>query len=265
MTLFEAPAESRPALRVRLLIAYDGRGFHGFALQRGVDTVAGAVAGALERALGHPVEITCAGRTDTGVHAWGQVIHFDTTTPVTDLDLEKLQRSVNSLCGPAVVVRAAEIAAEGFDARRSARARRYRYTVLNRPIADPFLAATTWHVPDPLDRRVLDLTCDPVIGEHDFTSFTAVDPERGLESEEPANVRIIFSSEWKREADELIYSVRGSGFLHHMVRNLVGTFILVGKGTLKLGAIPEILEARDRSAAGATVPGSGLCLVSVEY
>ena len=103
-----------------------------------------------------------------------------------------------------------------------------------------------------------------VVGEHDFTSFAAVDPERGRERKS-SNVRQIFSSSWERQADEFVYTVRGNGFLHHMVRNLVGTFLLVGKGTLKPSDLPRILEARSRSAAGATAPASGLCLLSVEY
>jgi len=104
-----------------------------------------------------------------------------------------------------------------------------------------------------------------VVGEHDFTSFAAVDPERGREDEAAANERRIFSSGWTRTGDELVYTVRGSGFLHHMVRNLVGTFILVGKGTLQVEGVKGILEARNRSAAGATAPATGLYLVSVEY
>jgi tRNA pseudouridine38-40 synthase len=104
-----------------------------------------------------------------------------------------------------------------------------------------------------------------VVGEHDFTSFAAVDPERGRENAPVSNVRKIFSSSWERVGDELVYTVRGSGFLHHMVRNLVGTFILVGKGTLKAEDVTRILEARNRSAAGATAPASGLYLVNVEY
>ena len=104
-----------------------------------------------------------------------------------------------------------------------------------------------------------------VVGEHDFTSFAAADPERGQEDAEASNVRNISLSTWERQGDELVYTVRGSGFLHHMVRNLVGTFILVGKGTLKVEDIARILEARTRSAAGATAPASGLVLVNVEY
>lgn len=262
MTLFEAPADSRPVLRVRLLIAYDGRGFHGFAMQRGVDTVGGAVSDALERVLGHPVEITCAGRTDTGVHAWGQVVHFDTTTAAADLDLEKLQRAVNSLCGTAIVVRAAEIAPAGFDARRSARARRYRYTVLNRPVADPFLAATSWHVPDPLDRRVLDLTCDPIIGDHDFTSFCRA--PKGVK--DYSMVRNVVDARWIDAGDGLVrFDVEASSFCHQMVRSLVGTMVEMGRGHRTAGEMAAILRARSRAAAGDLAPPHGLCLWEVVY
>jgi len=262
VTLFEAPAEARPVLRVRLLLAYHGLGFHGFAMQRGVDTVGGAVAGALERVLGHPVDITCAGRTDTGVHAWGQVVHFDTTTPAADLDLQKLQRAVNSLCGPAVVVRAAEFAAEGFDARRSARARRYHYTVLNRPVADPFLASTSWHVPDPLDRRVLALTCDPVIGEHDFTSFCRA--PKGVKSY--SMVRNVVDARWIDTGDGLVrFEIESSAFCQQMVRALVGTMIEMGRGHRSAGEMAAILRARSRAAAGDLAPPHGLCLWDVVY
>ena len=111
----------------------------------------------------------------------------------------------------------------------------------------------------------MGLAAGAVLGEHDFTSFAAVDVERGREDEVASKVRQIFSSEWKRVEDELVYTVRGSGFLHHMVRNLVGTFILVGKGSLRVEDLKRILEARERSAAGATAPAGGLYLVGVEY
>jgi tRNA pseudouridine38-40 synthase len=122
-----------------------------------------------------------------------------------------------------------------------------------------------WHFPYPLDEDSMAEAAPLIAGEHDFTSFAAVDPERGRENGEFSNVRTIFSSQFVREGDELVYTVRGNGFLHHMVRNLLGTFILIGKGTLQLHDLQRILEARDRSAAGATAPASGLFLVAVEY
>lgn len=122
-----------------------------------------------------------------------------------------------------------------------------------------------WHYPFPLDEQAMAQAAGLVEGEHDFTSFAAVDPERGREGEPVSNVRRIFSSMWERQGDELVYTVKGSGFLHHMVRNLVGTFILVGKGTLSAEDVTGILKARNRSAAGATAPASGLYLVGVEF
>jgi tRNA pseudouridine38-40 synthase len=186
----------------------------------------------------------------------------------------------------------------GFHARHSSRAKTYRYRIYRGAICPPFLARYVWHFPFPLDEASMGRAASMVIGEHDFTSFAAVDPERGAgksanHEERPSaslragsipesnprvsaellpdisprvsNVRRIFSSSWERQGDEFAYTVRGSGFLHHMVRNLVGTFILVGKKTLQAEDLPRILEARNRSAAGATVPASGLYLVNVEY
>ncbi len=155
-----------------------------------------------------------------------------------------------------------------FHARHSARAKTYRYRIYRVPICPPFLARYVWHYPYPLNEDAMARAAALVVGEHDFTSFAAVDPERGREDDpaSPAsNVRKIFSCSWQRTGEELVYTVRGSGFLHHMVRNLVGTFILVGKGTLQVEDITRILEARKRSAAGATAPASGLYLVNVEY
>ena len=151
MTLFssqagavaQASVSARPTVRLRLTVAYLGTAFHGFAPQPGQRTVAGELASALERHLRHTVELTCAGRTDAGVHAWGQVVSFDARD---DVDLAALARSVNKALRPEIVVRSAELAAPGFDARHDATGRRYRYTVLATPVADPFVATTAWHV-----------------------------------------------------------------------------------------------------------------------
>jgi tRNA pseudouridine38-40 synthase len=162
------------------------------------------------------------------------------------------------------VLEAGEVRAD-FHARRSARAKTYRYRLYRGAICPPFLARYVWHYPYPLDEPSMQAAATLVAGEHDFTSFAAVDPERSKEDEEVSNVRRIFSSGWQRDGEELAYTVRGSGFLHHMVRNLVGTFVLVGKGTLQPLEITRILQTRNRSAAGATAPASGLYLVNVEY
>ena len=152
-----------------------------------------------------------------------------------------------------------------FHARKSAHAKTYRYRMHRGAICPPFLARYVWHYPYPLDEDAMQQAAGFVLGEHDFTSFAAVDSERGREDETISNVRRISASTWDRAGEELIYTVRGSGFLHHMVRNLVGTFLLVGKSTLKPEDVAGILAARNRSAAGATAPASGLYLVSVDY
>lgn len=257
--------DPRPVARVRMTVAYDGTGFRGFATNVGVRTVAGDLAGALGRVLGHDVALTCAGRTDAGVHAWGQVVHFD--TPATP-DLAGLQRSLNKMLAPAVVVRSLDVAAAGFHARHSATGRRYRYTVLNRPLPDPFLAATSWHVDDPLDLGSMTLACDPLIGEHDWSSFCkrppagAADDGRGPRS----LVRVVRRARWVDVGEGVVrFEIEASAFCHQMVRSLVGTLVAVGRGRLRAGDISTVLRARDRSKAAEPAPPHGLCLWEVLY
>jgi tRNA pseudouridine38-40 synthase len=267
LTLFSpeemAPAApSEPLVRVRLLVAYDGAGFHGFAAQPGLATVAGQLSRTIERVLGHPVELTCAGRTDAGVHAWGQVVSFDAAAD--RFDPERLRSSVNALCGPSLVVREAAVAPEGFDARFDAKSRVYRYTVLNRPVPDPFLAATSWHVPEPLDLARLALACDPLIGEHDFSSFC-----RKPKGKQPSMVRRVLDARWERDeaAGEGVLRcwIEATAFCHQMVRSIVGTLVDVGRGKRTAADVTAALRARSRSAAGPVAPPHGLCLWHVRY
>ena len=164
------PALSGPVLRVRLTVAYDGRGFHGFAANAGVRTVAGDLVAALTRVLrlAEPVELTCAGRTDRGVHALGQVVTFDVPA---DRDLTEVVDRVNAHVQPEVAVRDLGVVAADFDARHSATSRSYRYVVWNRPEPNPFRSGFAWHVPEPLDIELLHLACDPFIGLHEFGAF----------------------------------------------------------------------------------------------
>jgi len=196
------------------------------------------------------------------VHALAQVVTFVTESSVPTANFVK---ALNDLLPASVRVLEAEEAAPEFHARHSARAKTYRYRIYRAAICPPFLARYVWHYPYPLDEPAMAEAAGLVEGEHDFTSFAAVDPERGREGAPVSNARRICASSWERQADEFVYTVRGSGFLHHMVRNLVGTFILVGKGTIQPSDVTRILEARDRSAAGATAPATGLYLVNVEY
>jgi tRNA pseudouridine38-40 synthase len=250
------------ARNLKLTLAYDGTDFSGWQVQPDLETVQGTLASVIRRLTGENVLPQGSGRTDAGVHALAQVASFVTASPIP---VENFQKALNDLLPAAIRVLEVSEVAEDFHARKSARAKTYRYRIFRGPVCLPFRARYVWHFPYPLDEDAMSRAARAVVGEHDFTSFAAVDPEKGEDEGEVSNVRTIFSSAWERQGDELIYSVRGSGFLHHMVRNLVGTFLLVGKGTLQVEDIRRILEAHDRSAAGATAPASGLFLVSVEY
>lgn len=264
MTLFDQDqyAGGGPVVRARLTVAYDGAGFHGFAAQPGVPTVGGTLRELLEKVLRAPVELTCAGRTDSGVHAWGQVVSFD--APADRFDPVGVQRSLNRLCGPAIVVRDAAVVADDFDARHSAIGRTYRYTILNRPVPDPFLAHQVWHVDNPLDIDLLRLGCDPLIGEHDFAAFCR--KAKGRDGQPLSLVRNIRSAGWSDLGDgRLRFEVTANAFCHQMVRSLVGTLVGVGTGRLHAGQLLGILASGSRKSTGPLAPPQGLCLWQVHY
>ena len=246
---------------IKLILAYDGTDFSGWQVQPDASTVQGTLASAIGRITGEKVLPQGSGRTDAGVHALAQVAIFQTRSVVP---APNFVVALNDILPPSIRVLEASAVAAEFHPRKSARAKTYRYRIYREAICPPFLAHYVWHYPYPLDEDAMRQAATLIEGEHDFTSFAAVDPERGREAN-ASNVRQIFSSRWRKEAEEFVYDVRGNGFLHHMVRNLVGTFLLVGKGTLKPKDMITILEAKNRSAAGATSPPSGLYLVSVEY
>jgi tRNA pseudouridine38-40 synthase len=247
---------------LKLILSYDGAEFSGWQVQPSASTVQGTLASAIGRITREKVLPQGSGRTDAGVHALAQVVTFVTESSIPTGNFLKALNDV--LPASVRVLEVGEVPAN-FHARHSARAKTYRYRIYRGSVCPPFLARYVWHYPYPLEETEMARAADLVIGRHDFTSFAAVDPERGRDDEPVSNSREIFSSSWERDGDELIYLVRGSGFLHHMVRNLVGTFILVGKRTLQVEDIARILEARNRSTAGATAPASGLYLVNVEY
>ncbi len=264
---------------LKLILSYDGSEFAGWQVQPGRATIQGTLASAIGRLTGENVLPQGSGRTDAGVHALAQVATLQTSSPIPE---ENWIKALNDILPASIRVLDVTEATPDFHARKSARAKTYRYRMYRGAICPPFLARYVWHYPFPLEEVDMAMAAAVVVGEHDFTSFAAVDPERSeriavgeiLNQREhggtrgktaESNVRTIFSSAWTREGDDLIYTVRGSGFLHHMVRNLAGTFLMVGKGTLKPEGLGCILTARDRSAAGATAPASGLYLVEVEY
>ena len=226
-------------------------------------TIAGSLAEAIEKVLKHPVRFVVAGRTDAGVHAWGNVCHFDSPLSAAELDdeLPRLQRALNKMLKPRIVVRSATLAPEGFDARFSAVARRYRYTVLNRDVPDPFLAATAWQVEEPLDLRSMQLACDPLIGEHDFSSFCRKPPDPS-----GTNVRRLIDARWLDLGEGVLrFEVAASSFCQQMVRAIVGTLVDVGLGKKRAGDLAWIIRSQDRARAGQLAPPHGLCLWEVVY
>jgi tRNA pseudouridine38-40 synthase len=290
------PAPKQPApkeiatTRWRFLVAYDGQAFRGFAAQPNQVTVAGNLAEALARTtrMAAPPQITCAGRTDAGVHARGQVIHADlpadlpkirrggTTRPMDALDLVQ---AVNRQISPAVVVKEGAPAPEGFDARRSATGRRYRYLIWNGPVGDPLLAPVSWHVPGQLDLKKMAAASDVLVGEHDFGAFCRRPP--GTARGEPV-LRRVRRAAWTvmlgEEVEDvnaavgptgtgrlLRFEIEADSFCQQMVRSLVAQLVAVGGGGPTSADVVASLRSGDRSGLPAPAPPYGLCLVSVSY
>jgi len=247
---------------LKVILSYDGAEFSGWQVQPDAVTVQGTLASAVGRITGEKVLPQGSGRTDAGVHALGQVASFSLESPIP---AQGLLVALNDALPASIRIIEAGVVAPGFHARKSAGAKTYRYRMYRGDVCPPFLASYVWHYPYPLDEGEMQKAAAFVVGEHDFTSFAAVDPEQGRHAEAVSKVRTIFVSAWERQPEEFVYTVRGNGFLHHMVRNFVGTFLLVGKGTLQPADITRILAEQRRSAAGATAPASGLYLVNVEY
>lgn len=269
------PASIAPGARTwKLTLAYDGTGFHGWQVQPGKPTLQGELQEALGRITGEAPLPQGSGRTDTGVHALAQVASFALRAPIP---AENLKRALNRTLPPSIRVTETKAVRSTFHARHSALAKTYEYRIFRGEICPPFLARYVYACPWPLDLQALAGSARVFVGEHDFQSFAATDPD--LATREPAgdrgdppprsSVRTIFSSAWEprstQEGELLVYRVRGNGFLHHMVRNLVGTMLDAARGHLRLADLDAILAARSRPAAGPTAPARGLFLHSVEY
>lgn len=250
----------------KVTLAYDGTDFHGWQVQPDRATIQGTLADAIERITGERVLPQGSGRTDAGVHALGQVASFYLNAAIPEANFH---RALNRALPSSIRVLEAAKAAVDFHARHDAVGKRYEYRIFRGEICPPWRARYVYALNWPLDVPEMRDAARLVEGEHDFTSFAASDPDmaqRAGEAEDRGAVRRIFSSEWvEAEGDQLVYQVHGEGFLHHMVRNLVGTFLDVGRGHIAAGDVTRILDARSRSEAGATAPARGLWLVSVDY
>ena len=277
----------------KLTLAYDGSGFHGWQIQPGLTTVQGTLSEAIARLTGERTLPQGSGRTDAGVHALAQVVSFRLTAPVPAANL---QRALNRILPSSIRVLSCEEAPHNFHARHRARSKTYEYRIFERRvrltpgqpalerICSPFLAPYAWDCRWPLSLDAMQQAATLLLGSHDFTSMAASDPDRAHRDEDvdpPSSpikinpVKTITLAEWSRrpvpmqespaQDDLLIFRIAGSGFLHHMVRNIVGTLVEIGRGSLAPADLTRILEARDRTAAGPTAPARGLYLVEVLY
>ncbi|MCL4312633.1 MAG: tRNA pseudouridine(38-40) synthase TruA [Actinobacteria bacterium] len=263
--------------RLLLEVAYDGRGFKGFAFQPAQRSVAGELLKALRRVLPEVGELVCAGRTDAGVHAWGQVVHVDVPE---NTDLAKLRASLNALLAPEIAVRGVSIASEGFHARYSAKKRHYRYALFSSTNPDPFLYGRAWYINEQVDMASMNLAADALLGEHDFSAFCRKPKDRHDE----ALIRRVLMARWSRARYPLVlmadaedslgrerqgelfyFDIMASSFCHQMVRSIVGTLVEIGKGKRKPGEMLTLLSSGDRSLAGPLAPPYGLYLAGVRY
>jgi len=242
--------------RVRLSLEYDGTDFVGWQRQPNGRSVQGVLEAALAELLGAPVGAAAAGRTDAGVHALGQVVAFDAPRA---LPAKAYLRGLSSLLPEDVAVVGADEVPDTFDPRRWATGKRYRYLVSRRASRAPLLRRTHWEVFAPLDVRAMRVSAPALLGTHDFSSFRAADCEA------PHPRRTLRELELHEDGEVLRFEVEGTAFLKHMVRNIVGSLVDVGRGKRPPGWVGEVLAAKDRTLAGPTAPAHGLTLVAVSY
>ncbi len=243
-------------MRIALVIEYDGSGFFGWQSQSSGKTVQDSVEAALSAIAAAPTRIVCAGRTDTGVHALAQVVHFDTDAV---RPLSAWVRGVNAHLPDSIAVVRAELVADDFHARFSATGRHYRYLLLNRSQRPGLLHNKVGWYHHPLDLMAIQEAAQNVLGEHDFTAF------RSAECQAKSPVRTLHQLAIQREGDMLIFDLHANGYLHHMVRNLVGSLIAIGHGKQRPSWMRALVEGRDRSAAAPTFSPAGLYLTGVDY
>jgi tRNA pseudouridine38-40 synthase len=244
---------------IKVTVAYDGTNYYGFQEQRGTryQTIQGVLEQRLSRLAKKEIRVIGAGRTDSGVHARGQVVNFD---PVGwTIPAERVAYALNSLLPRDIAALESVEVSPDFHARFSAAAKRYRYTIYNGKLHEPFLRLYSYHVPFPLDVEAMREGARCLPGKHDFSAF------RALGTPVKTTVRTLYEVQVSRQGDLIYIDVRGEGFLYHMVRMIAGTLIRVGKGRIPPGEMAEILESRDSIRGGPTAPARGLCLERVEY
>jgi tRNA pseudouridine38-40 synthase len=245
-------------MQLKLIVEYEGTAYQGWQLQPGSATIQAILERALATALREPVRVRGAGRTDAGVHACGQVAAAHVQAVPSDLG--RLRKSLNALTPDDVAIREIEVVDDRFDPRRDARSRVYEYRILNAPAPSPFWRRWAWHIVQPLDVDAMTAEASALLGEHDFAAFRGADaaPMR-------STVRRVLASEIGSAGGVLVYRIEATGFLKHMVRNVVGTLVERGRGERPAGSLGAVLAGRDRTRAGATAPALGLTLVAVRY
>ena len=245
-------------MQLRLTVEYEGTAYRGWQVQPGGQTVQEVLERALATALREPVRVRGAGRTDAGVHACGQVAAVRVSQ--VPADLERLRESLNALTPDDVAVRDVAVVDDTFDPRRDARSRVYEYRLWNARVPSPFWRRYAWHVPLPLDVAAMADAAAALIGEHDFAAFRGADPVP-----QRSTVRRVLETTLRAEASLVVYRIEATGFLKHMVRNIIGTLVEVGRGERLPSSMRAVLESRDRTQAGPTAPPHGLVLVAVRY
>jgi len=243
-------------MRIAAGVEYDGSGFHGWQRQLQVETVQGCVEAALSRVADHPVTVFCAGRTDTGVNAVGQTIHFDSQAPRS---MRAWVMGGNINLPPGICLLWAKPIGEEFHARFSALARSYQYTILNRPSRAALgFSQLTWEC-RPLEVKRMQAAALHLLGEHDFNAY------RALACQAKSPVRTLHRLDVQRHGERIVLSLTANGFLHHMVRNIAGVLITIGRGERDPRWAKQVLEGRDRTQGGVTAHPNGLCFMGVEY
>jgi tRNA pseudouridine38-40 synthase len=254
---------------LRILVAFDGSGYSGWQKQKKRPTIQGILLSAIEKITGETVNLIGCGRTDAGVHARGLVANFKSRTR---LEPAQMARALNAVLPKDIRILRARRAPLGFHARIDALSKTYRYQIYRGPVMPPHLAGEYYHYPFPLDLPAVEAAAELFIGEHDFAGFAAYSGRRsrrgaavGLDGRDAGTRRRMIRCDLRRRGHRLFFTVEGEGFLHHMIRNMVGTLLELGRGKMTIDEFRALFELRDRTLAGFTAPAHGLILIRVRY